>query len=288
MDGTAALEAVIGVKAVTEDVITATQIQRLNVTLNRHDPVPKMGDPVPWGWHSIFFPRLIRNDKLSHDGMAPDFEDAPDSPLPRRMYAGNDLKFHEPLRVGDAAKKEIFVKSVTPKEGRSGKLIFVTYGIRIEGPRGLVLEDDQNIVFREEAPANSSAAPPPALEKASTTAAWKRTVMIDEMALFRFSAVTWNPHRIHYDQPYVTKEEGYPGLIVHGPFTAVLLLELLREHWGDKAQRMSGYQMRAKAPIYASQPIQLLGEPGKDGKSCKLWAVNVEGASAMEINATFR
>ena len=281
----AALESIIGVAAVTEDVITATQLHRLNVTLNRRDTVPKIGDPVPWGWHSAFFPRLMTTDNLAADGMAAEFEGAPDSPLPRRMYAGNDLKFHEPLRVGDAAKKEIFVKSVTPKGGRSGALIFVTYGVRITGPRGLVLEDDQNIVFRDNPPAG--AAEPPG-ELAATQASWRRTLTLDERMLFRFSAVTWNPHRIHYDTPYVTQVERYPGLIVHGPFTAVLLLELVREHWPDKAMRMSGFSMRAKAPLFANRPITLFGAPADDGRSCRLWAADDQGVLAMEIDATFR
>lgn len=281
----AELESIIGVTAKTEDVITATQIQRLNVTLNRRDPMPRPGDPVPWGWHSIFFPRLMPTDKLSADGMAAEFEGAPDSPLPRRMYAGNDLRFYEPLRVGDTATKEIFIKSVTPKAGRTGKLVFVTYGVRITGPRGLVLEDDQNIVFRDNPPPG---APTPPAEAAVLDAPWKRTVTVDEIMLFRFSAVTWNPHRIHYDAPYVTNVEHYPGLIVHGPFTAVLLLELVREHWRDKAIQMSGFSMRAKSPLYANRPITLLGEPAADGKSCKLWAADDRGALAMEIAATFR
>jgi len=281
----AELESIIGVKAVTEDVITATQMHRLTVTLNRRDPMPKIGDPVPWGWHSIFFPRLMPTEKLSADGMAAEFEGAPDSPLPRRMYAGNDLRFHEPLRIGDAAKKEVFVKSVTPKDGRSGKLVFVTYGVRITGPRGLVLEDDQNIVFRDNPPEGTKPPPP---ETAKSDAPWKRTVTLDEMMLFRFSAVTWNPHRIHYDTPYVTQIEHYPGLIVHGPFTAVLLLELVRDNVPDKALRMSGFSMRAKSPLFANRPITLLGEPAADGTSCKLWAADEKGALAMEIEARFR
>ncbi len=284
---TAQLESIIGVKAVTEDVITATQMHRLTITLNRRDPMPKLGDPVPWGWHSIFFPRLMPTNKLSADGMAAEFEDAPDSPLPRRMFAGNDLKFYEPLRIGDHAKKEIFVKSVTPKEGRSGNLIFVTYGVQITGPRGLVMEDGQNIVFREDPPAGSKNTPPPG-ELAKTDAPWSRTLTLGEIMLFRFSAVTWNPHRIHYDRDYVTKVEKYPDLVVHGPFTAVLLLELVREHWAEKAPQMSGFSMRAKAPLYAGQPITLRGEPAADGKSCKLWAADEHGILAMEINATFR
>jgi 3-methylfumaryl-CoA hydratase len=281
------LEKLIGVKTVVEDVITATQLQRLNATLNRRDPMPKEGDPVPWGWHSLYFPRLMPTDKLDPDGMAADFEGAPASPLPRRMYAGNDLRFFEPLRIGDRATKEIFIKSVAPKEGRTGKLVFVTYGVRILGPRGLVLEDDQNIVFRDEEPAGTQQAAPQR-DKARTDAPWKRTVTIDPVTLFRFSACTFNPHRIHYDYPYVRDVEGYPGLIVHGPLTAVLLLELLREHWKERALDMSGFSMRAKAPLFHNRPVTLLGEPAADGASCQLWAVDEVGNLAMEIAAKFR
>jgi len=281
------LEEFIGVKTITEDIVTPTQLQRLSITLNRRDPMPREGDPVPWGWHSIFFPRLIPTDKLSPDGMAPDFEGAPDSPLPRRMYAGNDLKFHEPLRVGDRVTKEIFIKSVAPKEGRSGRLIFVVYGIRIIGPRGLVLEDDQNIVFRDEERAGAKS-PPPAEAAARTDALWKGTITVDPVTLFRFSACTFNPHRIHYDYRYIRDVEKYPELIVHGPLTAILLLELVRKHWPDKALAMSGFGMRAKAPLFANRPIRLLGEPAPDGASCRLWALDDAGRLAMEISATFK
>jgi 3-methylfumaryl-CoA hydratase len=284
-DDYAALEAAVGVKTVTEDLITATQLQRLNVTLNRRDPMPKEGDPVPWGCHSIYFPRLIITNKLDPDGVAPDYEGAPVSPLPRRMYAGNNMRFYEPLRIGDRAIKESFIKSVTPKEGRSGKLLFVTYGVRILGPRGLVLEDDQNMVFRDEEPSGAKAPPPDV--SARTEAAWKRSVTVDPLMLFRFSAVTFNAHRIHYDHPYVTGVENYPGLLVHGPFTAVWLLELVRDNWTDKAMRMTGFRMQAKTPLFADRPILLLGEPAADGKSCRLWAVDNKERLAMEITAEF-
>ena len=200
MSESSKLEALIGVKTINEDIVTPSQLQRLSVTLNRRDPMPREGDAVPWGWHSIFFPRLIPSHSLSPDGMAPDFEGAPDSPLPRRMYAGNDLKFYEPMRVGDRLTKEIFIKSVVPKEGRTGKLIFVVYGIRILGPRGLVLEDDQNIVFRDEEPAGGKSASP-AEAPARSDAPWKDSITLDSVMLYRFSACSFNPHRIHYDLP---------------------------------------------------------------------------------------
>lgn len=271
----------IGHTIVTEDVITASQVHRLNVTLNRENPIPAEGDPVPPGWHSIFFPRLNLTRDLSSDGMASEIEDGPPSPLPRRMFAGNNMRFHQPFRIGDHVTKEISIASVTPKEGRSGKLVFVTIGVKITGPSGLVMEDDQNLVYREE---DTGQAPPPG-EPGPEDAAWKRTVTVDPVMLFRFSACTFNPHRIHYDHPYVTDVENYPGLIVHGPFTAVWLLELVRDSAPDA--EMTAFAMQARAPIYEGQPFTLMGEPAGDGKSCQLWAVNADGVIAMKASAEF-
>ena len=271
----------IGHTVMSEDVVTASQVHRLTATLNRDDPIPKEGDLVPPGWHSIFFPRLSGTQDLSPDGMAGDIENGPPSPLPRRMYAGNNMRFHQPFRIGDHVTKELCITSVTPKEGRSGKLVFVTLGVKITGPNGLIVEDNQNLVYRQE---DTGQSPPPG-EPGPEDATWKRTVTTDPVMLFRFSACTFNPHRIHYDEPYVTGTEGYPGLIVHGPFTAVWLLELVRENAPEKT--LTSFAMQARAPIYVNQPFTLMGEPAEDGSSVELCALNVEGIIAMKANAEF-
>lgn len=272
---------IIGQTTVAEDVISASQVHRLTVTLNRDDPIPAEGDPVPPGWHAIFFPRLNLTQNLGPDGMAADIENGPPSPLPRRMYAGNDMRFHQPFRIGNKVTKELSIASVTPKEGRSGKLVFVTVGVRISGPNGLIMEDDQNLVYREE----DTGQPPPPGEPGPEEAAWKRTITTDPVMLFRFSACTFNPHRIHYDQPYVTGTENYPALIVHGPFTAIWLKELVRDNAPDAT--LTSFAMQARAPVYVDQPLTLMGEPADDGKSCQLWAVNSDGVIAMKASAEF-
>jgi 3-methylfumaryl-CoA hydratase len=283
----AQLEKYIGVKHITEDVITPTQVHRLSLTLNRKSPLPQTGQVVPWGWHFIFFPRIIRTDQLSPDGLSAEFEGCPDSPLPKRMFVGNNLKFHEPLRIGDHATKTIHIKSVNPKNGRSGKLVFVTFAIDITGPRGLVLEDEHMMVFKDDGPSES-----PASTQASIFTppkiAWVRTLTLDEVTLFRYSAVTFNPHRIHYDQPYAVNQENYSGLVVQGGLTSLLLLELLHDHWKDQPHDMDSYTMRAKAPLFANQTITLSGQPSHDGLSCQLWASNAQGQLAMEIVVKFK
>jgi len=168
-----------------------------------------------------------------------------------------------------------------PKKGRSGKLVFVNIGVKISGPNGLIMEDDQNLVYREE---DKGQARPPG-ELGPEDAPWKLTVTADPVMLFRFSACTFNPHRIHYDEPYVTGTEGYADLIVHGPFTAIWLLELVRDNAPEAT--LTSFAMQARAPIFVNQPFTLMGEPANDGKSVELCAVNSEGVIAMKANAEF-
>ncbi len=273
----------IGRKTVAHDVISVAQVQKLMATLNRDDPAPKLGDPVPNGWQHIFFAKYPPSNDLGPDGMAPEVEGGPGDPLPQRMYAGNDMRFFKPLRIGETARRETSLASLTPKEGRSGKLVFVTHRVEVYGEDGLVMEDDTNLVYREE-DKEGRAAPPPG-KPGPEDATWKREITVNPVMLFRFSATTFNPHRIHYDYPYTTGVEGYPGLLVHGPFTAIWLMELAREN--NPGATMTGFEMRAKAPLFANQPITLLGEPSGDGKACELWAVSHEGILAMEASASF-
>jgi 3-methylfumaryl-CoA hydratase len=159
--------------------------------------------------------------------------------------------------------------------------------MRILGPRGLVLEDNQKFVFRDKDNRAGTRASAPG-EPARMQAAWKRTITVDPVTLFRFSACCFNPHRIHYDHPYTTAVENYPGLVVQGPLTAVLLLELMREHVEERALKMSGFTMRARSALFADRPFTLLGEPAADGASCRLWAADDAGNLSMEILAGFR
>lgn len=276
-------EAYIGRSMVTEDVITASQVHKLNVTLNRADALPKDGDPVPPGWHHLFFPSFPTTEQLGRDGMVPEIANGPPDPLPLRMFAGSQARFHQPLRIGDAATQERKLVSMTPKEGRSGKLVFAKYTHLITGPKGLCTEDDWDLVFMEEDKDGSRKPPPP--QAAPDTADWEQTLKVNEAMLFRYSAVTFNPHRIHYDHPYTTNVEGYPGLVVHGPFTATWLLELARNN--NPGRTMTTFQQRAKAPLFVNQDIRLLGIARDNGSACDLFAVGPDGNVAMEASATF-
>lgn len=278
------IEDFIGTHMVMEDVVTASHVQKLAVTLNSDQPMPQEGDAVPSGWHHIFFPRLARTSDLGPDGMVPEVDGGPDDPLPVRMFAGSQAKYHESLLVGDRIKQERTLTAVSRKEGRVGKMVFATYSHKIYGSRGLCIEDDWNLVFIEDDP-DGQRPPPPAI-LGPEAVDWESTVNVDEALLFRFSAVIFNPHRIHYDHPYTTGVEGYPGLVVHGPLTAILLHELARQNMPDR--QMATFSMSARAPLFATEDIRLVGKLTETGTGCDLFALTPKGNVAMQANATFR
>jgi hydroxyacyl-ACP dehydratase HTD2-like protein with hotdog domain len=181
--------------------------------------MPKMGDPLPVGWDTIFFPRVVRHSQCGPDGHPARGDFLPPVPLPRRMFAGRRIRFESGLLIGDEIKRESTIKGVTIKQGRTGQMVFVTVQIEITSPRGLAVTEEQDIVYRE---ASEPGAPPPAPQPAPAKSTWRNTVTPDEVMLFRYSAITFNGHRIHYDHPYVTGTEGYPGLVMNGGLTTLL------------------------------------------------------------------
>src|SRR6185503_9565257 len=194
----------IGQKEGDVDYVTAPAVHRLAATLDLDFPMPKVGDPLPVGWYHIFFPRIVRHSQVGPDGHPARGDFLPPVPLPRRMFAGKRNTFHAPIRIGDEVRRESVIQSVTPKQGRTGQMVFVTVKTEISSPRGLAITEEQDIVYREE-PDPSSAAPPP--QKAPGDPTWVNRVTPDSVMLFRYSALTFNGHRIHYDHPYVTKVE---------------------------------------------------------------------------------
>lgn len=272
----------IGQKETDVDYVTVPSVHRLSATLDRNDPMPKMGDPLPIGWHSILFPRVVRQSQIGPDGHPQRGDFLPPVPLPRRMFAGKRITFHEDLRVGDEVHRESTIKSVTPKVGRSGQMVFVTVQTDISSPRGLAITEEQDIVYRAEPDPN---APPPPPQAASGTPVWKNVVTPDQVMLFRYSALTFNGHRIHYDHPYVTGVEKYPNLVMNGGLTTVLVFELARTHASGPIRFISSRNVR---PLFVGRPISLGGEPSADGKTAKLWATDDTGALALSAEAEFR
>jgi 3-methylfumaryl-CoA hydratase len=198
--------------------------------------------------------------------------------LPRRMFAGARLRFFRPLVIGESARRQSVIRAVSEKAGRTGKLAFVTVGHQIHQEGATRIEEEQDIVFRE---AGARIATPEVRESAPVPAgSWSRVITPDPTWLFRFSALTFNAHRIHYDRDYATAAEGYPGLVVHGPLTAVLLMELVRSH---AARPVSAFTFRGLAPLFDLAPFRLVGNP--DGHRVHLEAQGPDGRTVLTAEA---
>jgi 3-methylfumaryl-CoA hydratase len=246
---------------------------------------PAHGTALPYLWHWLYFLPIAAQSEIGADGHPKRGGFLPPVPLPRRMWAGSEFEFHEPLLVGDALSRTSTIEDVKEKSGRSGSLIFVRvrHEIRRNGSPNVALQEHHNIVYRA-APAPDDVAPPPVAAPAAV--AWERLVVPDDVLLFRYSALTFNGHRIHYDRQYVTQVEGYPGLIVHGPLIATLLMDLLRRHLPD-AQVLK-FEFKAVRPTFDIHPFSVHGQPSPDGKTIRLWGRDHEGWLTMDATATLK
>lgn len=262
------------------DRITPVPVAALAATLDRDDVYPRAGDPLPPLWHWLYFLPLHRHSETGPDGHPHRGGFLPPVPLPRRMWAGSRLQFHGPLRIGQDIARVSRIANVSRKEGRSGPLVFVQVRHEISNDGGLAVVDEHDIVYREHPKPGEPATDPIA---APAGAAWSREVRADEVLLFRYSALTFNSHRIHYDRRYVTEVEGYPGLVVHGPLIATLLLELLRDHLPQA--RVERFTFRAVRPLFDIAPFTVCGRPQSDGTIVNLWAQDADGRLAMDAQA---
>jgi len=263
-----------------DDVITPFPVSALSATLDRDDPAPRAGDPLPPLWHWLYFLPLYRHSEAGPDGHRARGTFLPPVALPRRMWAGSRLQIARPLRVGERVRRVSTVADVTHKAGRSGDLVFVLVRHELTGDAGHALTEEHDIVYRE-APRSSDA--PTAPQPAPAAAAWSREIVPDPLLLFRYSALTFNGHRIHYDRRYCTEVEGYPGLVVHGPLLATLLLDLLRRERPDAS--VASFRFRALSPIFDIAPFAVCGAPRPDGREVRLWVRDAEGALAMDATA---
>jgi 3-methylfumaryl-CoA hydratase len=271
----------IGRTETAVDHVTIPAVHRLSATLDRDDPFPRAGDVLPIGWHSILFPRIVRHAQIGRDGHPERGDFLPPVPLPRRMFAGKRIRIHAPLLVGDEVRRESTIESVTPKLGRSGQMVFVTVRTDIFSPRGLAVTEEQDIVYRSEP---DPGAPRPEPQRAPGRAVWSRAVTPDPVLLFRYSALTFNGHRIHYDHPYVTKVEGYPDLVMNGGLTTLLTFELARTHASTPLRYIASRNVR---PLFVNRTFTVCGEPSADNKTARLWVVDDEGALALSADAEF-
>ncbi|MDB5885236.1 MAG: hypothetical protein JWR74_1407 [Polaromonas sp.] len=264
------------------DDITAAPVRGLSATLDRGDPAPAPGAALPPLWHWLYFLPQHRQSEIGPDGHAKRGGFLPPVPLPRRMWAGGRLRWRQdnPLAVGDAVQRISRIGSVTHKAGRTGDLLFVLVAHEVHNAGGLALTEEHDIVYRAAAQPDDPVPPPVAAEQG---AAWQRSITPDDVLLFRYSALTFNGHRIHYDRQYVTGVEGYPGLVVHGPLIATLLVDLVRRE--APGAFIKSFDFKAVRPTFDPHPFRLNGQPSADGKTVQLWAEDHEGWLTMQATA---
>ncbi|MGE3346793.1 MAG: MaoC family dehydratase N-terminal domain-containing protein [Ramlibacter sp.] len=263
------------------DELTAAPVRALSATLDRDDPAPVPGTELAPLWHWLYFLPHARQSELGPDGHAKRGGFLPPVPLPRRMWAGGRLQWHQPLRVGEAVRRVSTIRSVTHKAGRTGDLVFVLVQHEVHNAAGLALTEEHDIVYRAAAQPGDPVPPP---TPARGDAAWTRDITPDDVLLFRYSALTFNGHRIHYDRQYVTQVEGYPGLIVHGPLIATLLVDLVRRQMPGAV--LTTFNFKAVRPTFDLHPFRVSGKPSPDGKAVELWAQDHEGWLTMQATAT--
>ncbi|CAM5607083.1 3-methylfumaryl-CoA hydratase [Aquamicrobium terrae] len=268
----------IGRSEEAEDIVTPSPLNRLSATLDRNDPPHAPGTALPPLAHWLYFLPDAPQSGLGADGhpMRGGFL-PPVHELPRRMWAGSRITFAHDIPVGATIHRRSTIAAATRKQGASGPLVLVTVRHEISGKGGPVaIVDEHDIVYRGlQGPAAKTLPDTAAAPKGE----WRRTLTPDPVLLFRYSALTFNGHRIHYDRDYVTKEEGYPGLVVHGPLIATLLVDLVRRNLPQR--RIAAFSFRAASPLFDGRPMSVNADlPDADGR-IRLWAADAAGRTCM-------
>jgi 3-methylfumaryl-CoA hydratase len=268
----------IGKSETRTDTATAVPVAALAATLDLDNDLPQAGDALPPLWHWLYFLPLFAQSEIGPDGHPKRGGFLPPVPLPRRMWAGGRLEFLRPLRIGEMLVRMSEIADVSHKQGRSGELVFVLAKHAISDAHGIALTEEHDIVYRDAAKPGDAAPQP---QPAPADHAWTREIHADPVLLFRYSALTFNGHRIHYDRKYVTEVEGYPGLVVHGPLIATLLMDLLARNLPGKIVRK--FSFRAMKPLFDLTPFAVCGK--SEGNTVQLWAKDVDGHLAMDATA---
>ena len=267
------------------DLLTQRPADALAATLDRDDGPYSAGTALPALWHWLYFLDIFKLQDAGYDGHAALGRFLPPVPLPRRMWAGSRLTWHAPMQIGQSLTKTSEILSVQEKTGRSGPLVFVTVAHRFQDAGTLCLSEEHDIVYRGHALSGAdAAAQPPAPHKAPQSADFSRTITPSPVLLFRYSALTFNGHRIHYDRSFCEHSEGYGGLVVHGPLLATLMLDLLRRQ--TPQARLTSFTFRAQAPVLDTDAFDVQGAL-RSATSADLWITRHDGTEAMRGFATW-
>lgn len=274
-----ALRKWIGRSERREDFTAIAPFQALSAMLDREEPGPALNDPIPPCGHWLYFLPIPRQSEIGPDGHPRRGGFLPPVPLPRRMWAGSQIDFLRPLLLGRHVWRTSTILDVTGKEGRTGALVFVKVRHEIGDDDGVAVIEEQDLVYREAQLPGAGQAQGPFMTQ---TPQWSRTVTPDTGLLFRFSALTLNGHRIHYDRPYAIGVEHYPALVVHGPLVATLLLDLLRQQMPHATVRH--FAFRAVAPLFDTASFQVCGSVEDAKEGLRLWAQDRDSRLAMDAS----
>ena len=279
-DNGESFDAWVGRSVESTDHVTEAPVRLMQATLDAAD-AGVMPSELPPLWHWLYFLPGERQSNIGPDGHPKRGAFLPPITLPRRMWAGGRLAFLKALTVGEPIRRVSTIKGIQSKSGRSGQLVFVTVQHEISGASGVAIREEHDIVYRD-APTPGAAAPEPVT--APTDEQFSRTVTPDPVLLMRYSALTFNGHRIHYDRPYAMQEEGYPGLVVHGPLIATLLMETLRAAHPER--EIGSFEFKAVSPLFDIAPFSVNGKI--EGDTARLWARGPKGQLAMQASAEFK
>jgi 3-methylfumaryl-CoA hydratase len=263
-----------------EDEISLGAVQRLAATLDQDPTLFRRGSEMPESWYAILFAPIARESTLQPDGHLVTGDFLPPLHGTRRMFAGRRTKFIKPLKIGDMVTRISTVTRSELKAGRTGPFTLVTVTHEMSGPSGLALTEEQDIVYRAAVEAGTVAAQKEAAPVADEPA-WSTPIELDPVLVFRYSALTFNAHRIHYDLPYAREVEGYPALVMNGGLTALLLIETARPYL---PRPIAAYAARAVSPLFVGQRVAFNGRLTDDAAA--LWASGPDGGLAYRVNVT--
>jgi len=263
-----------------EDEITLGAVQRLAATLDQDPGVYRRGSEVPESWYAILFGPTAQQSAIGPDGHPKTGDFLPPLHGTRRMFAGRRTTFAKPLRVGDTVSRVSTVTRAEPKTGRTGSFTLVTVTHEMSGPSGLALIEEQDLVYRAAVEAGTTAQQKEAAPAADKPE-WSKVIELDPVVIFRYCALTFNAHRIHYDLPYTRNIEGYPALVMNGGLTALLLVETARAHL---RRPIAAYAARAMSPLFVGQRVAFNGRLA--GDAAALWASGPDGGIAYRVDVT--
>ena len=272
----------IGKSETATDVVTASAMLKFAATLGQENPPLDKGAPIPPGWYGAFFPASHRPSQMRLDGQASGGGIVPPIPLPRRRIGGTRVAFHEPLRIGDEIKRVTEIADIQIDDGPSGAMATITERNSISNSRGLAVVEERDMVMLSEQRAEGATRTPPAVPAEAT---WRQVFEPNPPLLFRFSAIRFNSHRIHYDRDYVTRVEKLPGLVVQSSLISQLMMEMCRKEL--PALRLASFDFRSFRQIYDTGKFTIAGAPARDGREATLWALDPDGKLAMTATAKF-